>query len=360
MRSKDIGIAVIGAGRVGTRRASLAAAHPAVNFIAIADANVTAAQKLATAVGAQFSSGNNLEVIARPEVTAVIVSTSEHAHMEPVLQALALGKPVLVEKPLALNLQEADCVLAEAARTGVEIRVGYSRRFKRCYQLAKEQVAHGRLGQIVGISARAYNSRAHPLQALQRSPDATVITDALTYFVDLICWYLPGNQPVEIVARGQKGVFKAAGYDLDDVAWAILTFADGAVVSLGADFALPEKYPTFGPNARVELLGTEGVLLVDDDSKDQMLYTERGIPHSYVPGHDLNLAFLNSSSSGDWVQGEFTGPLADETRSWLDHLATGRNCLLPTAAEARVTLEITLAMEEAIRTRETIMLCGAA
>lgn len=356
MRHKEIGIAVIGAGRIGTRRASLAAAHSAVNFIAISDTEISCARKLAEEVGAQFHSDTNIKAISRPEVSAVIVSTSEHAHREPVLQAIALGKPVLVEKPIALSLEDADRIVAAASRAGVDVRVGYSRRFKHCYLLAKEQVARGRLGQIVGIVARAYNSRAHPLQALRRSPHATVITDALTYFVDLICWYLPGNRPVEVIARGQQGVFKAAGYDLDDVTLAILTFADGAVVSLGADFALPEKYPTFGPNARVEILGTEGVLLIDDDSKDQVLYTERGIPHSYVPGHHLNLALLNSSSSGDWVQGEFLGPLADETRAWLDHLSTGRACMLPTAGEARVTLEITLAMEEAIKSKQAIAL----
>ncbi len=356
MLRKEIGIAIIGAGRIGTRRASLAAAHPAVSFIAVSDTEMSRARKLTQDVGAQFCADTNLQAISRPEVNAVIVATSEHAHLEPVLQALALGKPVLVEKPVALSLEDADRIIAAASRTGMDVRVGYSRRFKRCYLLAKEQVARGRLGQIVGMAVRAYNSRAHPLQVLQRSPHATVITDALTYFVDLICWYLAGNRPVEVIARGQKGVFKAAGHDLDDVTWAILTFADGAVVSLGADFALPEKYPTFGPNARFEILGTEGVLLIDDDSKDQILYTERGIPHSYVPGHDLNLALLNSSSAGDWVQGDFIGPLADETRAWLDHLCTGRACMLPTAAEARVTLEITLAIEEAVRSKSAVTL----
>ena len=356
MTHKELGIAVIGSGRMGLRRASLAAAHPAVRFIAVSDQDRERARNLAQKVGAQVYSDDNLEVISRTEVNAVIVSTSEHEHVLPALQAIDLGKPVLIEKPIALTLDDADRILAAASRAGIDLRIGYSRRFKRGYLLAKEQIVQGRLGHIVGANTRAYNSRAHPLQILKRSPQATIVTDAMTYYVDLIVWFLQGNAPVEVVARGQKGVFKAAGYDVDDVTWAIVTFQDGAVVSMGVDFAFPEKYPTFGPNARVEILGTEGVFLIDDDNKDQILYTERGIPHSYVPDHSVNMAFMGSSSSGDWAQGNFWGPVADETRAWFDHLATGRGCSLASGLQARTTLEITLAIEEAVRSHQAVHL----
>ena len=111
-----------------------------------------------------------------------------------------------------------------------------------------------------------------------------------------------------------------------------------------------------GQRIRLEMLGTEGVLLLDEDHTDQILYTDRGIPRSYVPGLNLNMAFLGSSSSGDWALGDFWGPVATETRAWLDHLATGRPCALATAAEARQTLEVALAIEHSARTRQTVRL----
>jgi predicted dehydrogenase len=106
----------------------------------------------------------------------------------------------------------------------------------------------------------------------------------------------------------------------------------------------------------LEILGTEGVMLFDEERKDQILYTDRGFPHGYVPGHSVNMAFLSSTSSGDWALGDFWGPLADETRAWLDHLSTGRPCALATPEEARTNLEVTLAIEKAARTRETVRL----
>src|SRR5688572_7335080 len=160
METKALGIAVVGAGRIGSLRARLAASHPAVGFLAISDLDAGKAERLAKTAGAAFSSGDNREVIAHPQVNAVIVSTSEHEHVAPVLQALELGKPVLVEKPIALTLADADRIIAKAEQTGTPIRVGYAQRFKRRYLSAKDQILEGRLGDISAIAARACNTRA--------------------------------------------------------------------------------------------------------------------------------------------------------------------------------------------------------
>lgn len=353
---KQLGIAVVGSGRIGTLRARLASEHPAVNFLAVSDLAQGNARKLAQQVGAQICSTNNREIIARPEVTAVIVSTSEGEHLEPVLAAIELGKPVLVEKPIALSVPDADRIIAAAEKAGVEVRVGYSRRYKDRYLLAKEQIVQGRVGKVIGGAARVYNSRSQALAMLKRNPGATPVVDALTYYVDLMNWLLDGGAPVEVYARGQQGVLKAAGHDVDDVNWAILSYADGAVVNLGVCYALPEKYPSLGHAARVEILGTEGVIILDDDHTDQLMYSEKGVPHVYLPDHTVNMVFLGSGTPGDWALGDFWGPIANETRAWLDHLATGRKCVLATPREARANLETTLAIELAAESGKQVKL----
>ena len=342
---KDLGIAVIGSGRIGTLRATLASNHAAVKFLAVADKDPARAKKLADKTGAQFHSSDNLEVISRPEVDAVVVATIEVEHTLPILQALALGKPVLCEKPLALDFAEADKLLAAAKQSGVDLRCGYSRRFKDKYLLAKEQLMNGRLGRITSGMARVFNSRSQALAMLGRNPHATPVVDALTYYVDLANWLLDGGSPVEVYARGQKGVLQAAGHEVDDVNWAILTYASGAVVNLGVCYALPEKYPSLGHAARVEILGSEGVMILDDDHTDQIMYSEKGVPHVYLPDHNVNMVFMGSGTPGEWALGDFWGPIANETRAWLDHLATGKPCVLATAQEARANLETTLAIE---------------
>ena len=353
---RELGIAIVGAGRMGSQRASVAATHPAVRFLALADSDPARARAVGEKVGARFTSGDNAAVIAHPEVDAVIVSTPEPEHTGPVLQALRLGKPVLVEKPLALSLDDARLIEATVAAEGGDLFVGYTKRFTRSYVLAKEYILRGCLGKTLGAHTRVYNSRAQAFQILKRSAHATPVLDVLTYYVDLICWFLEGNEPVEVIARGQKGVFQAAGYGADDVTWAIVTFADGAVVNMGVDYALPEKYPSLGQSPRMELLGTEGVILLDEEHREHILYTNQGLSHGYVPGHQVNMAFIGTSSSGDFALGDFWGPQADETRSWLDYLAGGRPCILPRAAAGRRTLEVTLAIEQAVKTKEIVRL----
>ena len=353
---KELGIAFIGAGRMGSQRATIAATHPAVRFLAIADIDPARARTVGEKVKADFCSGDNLEVISRPEVNAVVVSTPEHEHTRPVLQALELGKPVLVEKPLALALDDARKIAAAVRDAKGDLFVGYTKRYTRSYILAKEYITRGCLGRMLGATTRVYNSRAQAFQILKRSPHASPVLDVLTYYVDLVCWFFAGNAPVEVVARGQKGVFRDAGYGADDVTWAIVTFADGAVVSLGVDYALPEKYPTLGQSPRMEVLGTEGVIFLDEEHKEHIIYSNKGVSHGYVPGHDVNMAFLGTSSSGDYALGDFWGPQADETRGWLDYLSTGRPCILPRPEEALRTLEVTLAIERAVATKESVKL----
>jgi predicted dehydrogenase len=356
MKHANLGIAVVGAGRIGTLRARLAAKHPSVRFLAVSDKDPARARALAEQAGANVHSGSNDEVIAHPDVTAVFVSTPEQEHTDAVCRALELGKAVLVEKPIALSLEDASRILDTLKRTDGNLRVGYSRRYKECFLRAKEQMRHGRLGKVVGGLARVYNSRAQAFAILKRDPHATPVLDVLTYYVDLMCWFLDGNHPVEVVARGQHGIFKEAGYGAHDVTWAIVTFADGAVIDLGVSYALPMRYPTLGQSDRVELLGTEGTMIIDDDHMDHVLYSEKGVPHAYVPDHAVEMAFLGSNTAGDWAVGDFWGPLGNETRAWLDHLVTGAPTVHCTPEQARTNLETTIAIERAVQTGEPVRL----
>ena len=90
MKSTELGIGVIGAGRIGTLRARLAAKHPAVRFLAVSDKEAANAKAppLAELAGADFHSADNEAVIAHPQVNAVFVSTPESEHAAPVCPAL--------------------------------------------------------------------------------------------------------------------------------------------------------------------------------------------------------------------------------------------------------------------------------
>jgi predicted dehydrogenase len=104
------------AGRIG-RPGAAHGGGASGRFSAVSDIDAERASRLAKTAGADFCSGDNDDVIAHPRVNAVIVSTSEHEHLAPVMRALELGKPVLVEKPIALTLADADRIIAQSERT---------------------------------------------------------------------------------------------------------------------------------------------------------------------------------------------------------------------------------------------------
>lgn len=350
----SVGIGLIGAGKIGRHRARLAAEHAGVGFLAIADRDPDALDRLATEVGADLATTSTDELLARPELDAVIVSTHEEGHTGPVLASLAAGHPTLVEKPIAMTLADADRMIEASQGAGAPLWVGYSMRYARRYAVAHDRIADKQIGTVVGGLARCYDTLAVATAILGRSPGATPVMDILTYLVDLIGWYHP-VRPVEVVARSHGTILRSRGHDVDDLTFAMVTYEDGSVFDFGTSYAFPSGYPINGMASRIEILGTDGVLLVAEDHGDQVLYSEAGHSNEYVDQH-LTLTYLGSRTSGEWAGGRMFGRVADETRAWLDHLTIGTPCHITPAIEARRTLAVTLAMDESARTGRTIRL----
>ena len=355
-QDRPVGLAVLGAGRIGGTRARVAREYPASRIVSIADLNLERAVELGEAVDAELTTDNIAKAVSHPGVDAILVATPEHTHYETVITALQAGKPVMCDTPMALSAADGAAMLAASEKLGVPLCFAYTQRFQRQWQVAKENILRGALGRIIGGTVRVYNSRAQAFQILKRCPQVSPVVDVLTYWIDMVCWFMQDNRVVEVFARGNGEVFRNAGYDMDDLTWATLTFADGAVVTAGIAYALPEHYPTLGQSPRLELVGTHGVLNFEDEHKNHFLYSEQGALHGYVPNHAVKSAFLASSSYGDWAQGTFWGPLADETRAFVEFVRTGKRGTIAFAAEAQRTLEITLAIEESARTRRSVAL----
>ena len=354
--TQDIGLAVIGAGRIGSTRARVASTHPGTRVLAVADISRDRAVELGNSVGAELMTEDIVAAVSHPGVTAVLVATPEHTHTPPILAALRAGKPVMSDTPMALSLADATVLEEAAAAANLPLCIAHTPRFQRHYQVAKENIQRGALGRVLGGTVRVYNSRAQAFQILKRCPQVTPVVDVLVYWIDMVNWFMEGNRVVEVYARGNGEIFRSAGYTADDLVWATLTYADGAVVTAGIAYALPEHYPTLGQSPRLELIGTQGVLNLEDERRNYFMYSESGVLHGYVPNHAVKAAYLASSSFGDWAQGAFWGPLADETRAFLEMVRTGKDVPIPRAAEARRTLEVTLAIEQSARSGAIVRL----
>src|SRR6185369_12988105 len=115
-----IGLAIVGAGRVGLFRGEVAARHPMVDFIGVADLKQDRLDLLKEKTKADFITKDFRELLSRPEITAAVISTDEHLHVEPILCALEKKLDLMIEKPLATELSESERVLKAIQKAGVD------------------------------------------------------------------------------------------------------------------------------------------------------------------------------------------------------------------------------------------------
>ena len=356
--AKRIGLAIVGAGRVGLFRGEVAARHPQVDFIGIAELKPDRAKLVAEKIRADFVTADYRELLARPEVTAAIIATDEHLHVGPVLAAVERGLSLLIEKPLATELAESEHVLKAIQKSGVDAVVGYTQRFRRRWLAAKEKVRTGQLGDVTLVTSRAFMNRLVAIDNYQRTDDPGSISPMVisgTHALDIVMWMMEAKRPVEIYARS---IDKALGpqYKGIDATAGIITFEDGAIYHSVISWALPIVWPGAVYSLEVGITGTDGVITVDDTHRDIVLATANESGEGYAPDKMRRVDFLGSYPPGDMVLGELRGPMREETEQWLNRICMGLTTQHATAAEAHNRLMLTKAFDKSARLKRPIPL----
>lgn len=340
----SIGLALIGCGKIGALRAALAAGHPAVDYLALYDLDKGRAGALAEQTGADLVADSIEQVLDDPQVDAVIVSTSEEAHVGPVRAALESGRPVLVEKPLAHDLAEAKDLVDAAEASGQALSVGYTQRFRRRFLNGKEQIDKGFLGELSGMSGKMYTTRAIARAILERSPHVNAVTDILTYMVDITLWYFEGHRPVSVYAQSSGGSL-GKEFGCPETTFAVLRMDSGAIVNLGTSWQLPRHYPS-NSTILVDVFGDEGFMAIDDSHRDFPMASDRQLESPYV-GIPMQFTFVGTHAPADWAVGELWGPIREETYAFIEALTRGESHpVIPDARHAQKVLAITTAINQ--------------
>ena len=355
---KRIGLAIVGAGRVGLFRGEAAARHPMVDFIGVADLKAEKSESVKQQIRADFATADYRELLARPEVTAAIISTDEHLHVEPILAAVSRGLHLLIEKPLATDLQESNRVLRAIQQSGVDAVVGYTQRFRRRWLAAKEKVRTGQLGDVTLVTSRAIMNRLVALDNYQRTDDPASISPMVisgTHALDIVMWMMEGKRPVEIYARSVDKALGPLCKGIDATA-GVITFADGSLYHAAISWALPVVWPGAVYSLEVGVVGTEGVLTIDDTHRDIVLATTKAQGEGYAPDAARRVDFLGSYPPGDIALGELRGPMREETEQWLNRISLGLTTQHATAAEAHHRLMLTKAFDLSAKRKKAVSL----
>ena len=355
---KRIGLAIVGAGRVGLFRGEVAARHPMVDFIGVCDLREERRKLVARKVRADYVTPDFRKLLERPEVTAAIIATDEHLHVEPILAAVERKLSLLIEKPLATELSDSQKVLNRIKKAKVDAVVGYTQRFRRRWLAAKEKVRTGQLGDVTLVTSRAFMNRLVALDNYKRTSDPSTISPMVisgTHALDVVMWMMEKKRPVEVYARSVNKALGPLCKGIDATA-GVITFADGSLYHASISWALPIVWPGAVYSLEVGITGTEGVLTIDDTHRDIVLATERAQGEGYAPDSQRRVDFLGSYPPGDIALGELRGPMREETEQWLNRISMGLPTQHATAAEAHNRLMLTKAFDLSAKRKKAVSL----
>lgn len=357
-----IGLAVVGCGVVGRVRAQLAREYAGIDWLGLCDVREPALKELAGDVEADFVTTDSTELLTRPEVTAVIVATDEGAHVDPVMQAVSHGLPLFVEKPLATDPVASARVLAAIEARGVDAVVGYTQRFRRRFLAVKQRIRDGQIGDVTSVVTRALMNRMVPQATLAKVDDRRHLTPMVvsgTHALDLCLWLMEGKAPVEVYARSNDAVLGPLG--TKDGTFGVITMDDGTLFSMNISWALPEVWPGAVYGLEVGIVGTRGVIDIEDTHRDVIVASDLPQPAGYrsrgfESPADRHVDFVGSYPPGDVAGGRLWGPMREETASWFGRLALGIDTPHATATDGHANLLLTMAMDLSARTGQPVQL----
>jgi predicted dehydrogenase len=337
---RKINVGVIGTGWCGGIRAEVCAASPLVADLHIAEIRPERLAEVAERTNPASQTKDYTAFL--DDVDAVLISaTPETTHYPMARDCLAAGKHVLLEKPLALTLDEADELIDLAERNDLKFAIGYSQRFNAKQAYVKQCVADGTLGTPVSAMVSRHITRNLGNKIGGRIRLSPAAMEA-THDIDFLLWCLRPDRPATVYAQSVDGVMKDA-HDVPDCTWITITMESGVVLVVGAGWILPPGYPNFSTTT-IEFVGSDAALLIDDSHRDIVLNRMDG-----------GVMFPLSTMPGEQVGHVYAGPMAAETIHFLEAVAHDRPILVP-AHEAREVMEVYLAADDSADSGQPITL----
>src|SRR5882672_8378853 len=341
---KQIGVAIIGTGWCGGIRAETCAAHPLTKSLHIAEIRPERLAEVAKATGAKTAAADYRELLGNADIEAVYISaTPETTHYPIARDCLAAGKHVFLEKPIAMDLSEADELIALAHKHRVKFTIGYSQRFNPKFAYVRQSIRNGTIGKPVSALVSRHLTRGLGKKISGRvklSPAAMECTHDL----DFILWCLEPAKPVRVYSQANFGAMKeASGTDTPDTQWITVTLDSGMSFVVGGGWSLPPGYPNFS-TTWIEMIGTEGAVMVDDSHRDVVINT-------MAKGMQLPM----STMPGEAVDHTYAGPMAAETIHFLEAVALDRPVLV-TPEHARMVMEVYIAADLSAESNQPVPL----
>jgi scyllo-inositol 2-dehydrogenase (NAD+) len=275
-----IGIGVIGLGRMGQVYATFSASQLAdASLVAVADMRSDVVASFADRIGGAKTYVDYQDLLADPNIQAVIVTTPTSTHRDVVIASAAAGKAIFCEKPTALTLAATDEMIAAVEKAHVMFQVGFMRRFDSGYAAAKRQLEAGAIGDPVVIRSIGRDPFRTSLEYANPAVSGGLILDMGIHDFDLLRW-LMGDEVQRVYTEVASLVYpelETVG-DVDN-AMMTLRFEKGGLGNVEVS-----RTANYGYDIQTSVIGTKGALQIGYLQETPVLIlTPKGARYDVVP-----------------------------------------------------------------------------
>jgi myo-inositol 2-dehydrogenase/D-chiro-inositol 1-dehydrogenase len=279
MSSKNLRIAVIGAGRIGKIHAqNIATRIPGAELAGIADVDLSVAQQLAAQWHTPPATADYRQLLTDPNVNAVAICSATNTHAQIIEEAAGAGKHIFCEKPIDLDLARIRRALDAVNKAGVKFQVGFNRRFDPSFAKLREMIGGGKIG------------RPHILRITSRDPSPPPISYVKVsggIFMDMtihdfdMTRFMTGSEVEELYAIGSALVDPEIGR-VGDIDTCVITMRlqNGMLATIDNS-----RQAIYGYDQRVEVFGSSGMVTASNRTPDSHVYLDADGVHSAKPQH---------------------------------------------------------------------------
>jgi myo-inositol 2-dehydrogenase / D-chiro-inositol 1-dehydrogenase len=253
----DLRIGVLGCGRIGRMHAELIAGRvDGLALGAVFDVVGAAASDTAARYGGRVAETPE-SLIGGDDVDAVAICSSTDTHIDLLVAAAAVGKPVFIEKPLSLDLAQVDRGIAAVDAAGISVQVGFNRRFDPSHRAVRDRVRGGDVGEVHLCRITSRDPAPPPIAYIEVS--GGIFNDMTIHDFDM-ARYVTGSEVLDVFAHGAVLVDPAIGAAGDfDTVVVTMRHENGAITTIDNS-----RQAVYGYDQRVEVFGSAGLAMSDN------------------------------------------------------------------------------------------------
>jgi len=331
---EKVGFGVIGTGTWGELHARIYSSTEGAALGGVADLDESRAESVAQAYGTMHYPSYHA-LLTDDLIKAVSIVTPDFAHAEIAIAAAEAGKHILVEKPLAMTVEDCQRVIDAAEHSGVKLMVDFHNRWSPPFFKAWESIRKGEIGQPQHVYFRLNDTIFVPTEMLSWAGKSTVEWFIGTHSIDTVRWLLE-DEVSRVYAVSRSEVLKGMGIDTPDFYQATLEFRSGATAVVENSWILPKTTPNI-IDLKCEVIGSKGALYLDTSHNRTL--------EKYTESEAVYPDFLVLPT----IYGEQAGFAADSIRHFIDCVLHDREPRV-TGQDGLEVTKIIQAIEESART----------